>query len=152
MQKERDALLAEKSAARSATEGTSGGSREEDKAQLLRERDEALANCKVSHLGSLRITFRPIRFSTCPTESAGAGEPVEEPAETKLHADREQCCLAILSLFTKTLVLVWLSEAIAGAGSGEKEFFHETAGRHRHRGRSREKRESTHDSPHKRGS
>jgi chromosome segregation ATPase len=83
VQKERDSLLAEKeswtkSAAPSATEGTPS-------AQVLRERDEALANCKVSHLRPPRI-----QFSTRPTESAGAGESAEEPTEAELHADREQ--------------------------------------------------------------
>jgi len=83
VQKERDSLLVEKeawskSAAPSTTEGISG-------AQVLRERDEALANCKVC-----RPLFIRIRISIRPTESTGAGEPVEEPAEAKLHADREQ--------------------------------------------------------------
>src|SRR5258708_3680489 len=90
VQKERDALLAEKeawtkSATLSTTEGTSSGSWEEEKTQLFREREEALANCKVSCLGCLCI-----QFSIRPPESAGAGEPVEEPAEAKLYADREQ--------------------------------------------------------------
>ena len=52
VQKERDSLLAEKEAwtkstVPSTTEGTSSGSWEEEKAQVLRERDEALVNCKV---------------------------------------------------------------------------------------------------------
>lgn len=54
MQKERDSLLAEKeawtkSSALSAADGTSGGSWEGEKAQMLKERDEALANYKASH-------------------------------------------------------------------------------------------------------
>jgi len=52
---------------------------------VLRERDEALANWKVSRLRLFRM-----RFSIRPTESAGAGEPAEEPAEAELHANREQ--------------------------------------------------------------
>lgn len=90
VQKERDSLLAEKeawtkSAVPPTTEGTSGGSWEEEKTQVLRERDEALVNCKVG-----RLWFSFVQLSILPTESAGAGEPVEEPAETKLHADRKQ--------------------------------------------------------------
>lgn len=55
VRKERDALLAEKetwttSTAPSTTEGTSSGLWEEEKTQVLRERDEALANWKVSRL------------------------------------------------------------------------------------------------------
>ncbi|KAF9651639.1 hypothetical protein BDM02DRAFT_3184386 [Thelephora ganbajun] len=51
VQKERDALLAEKEAwtkstVPSTTEGASSGSWEEEKSEVLRERDEALANCK----------------------------------------------------------------------------------------------------------
>jgi len=88
IQKERDALLKEKEAwtksAASTTEGASGGSWEEEKTQVLRERDEALASSKVSCL-----RFFCIQFSPRPTESAGAGESVEEPTEAKLHADRE---------------------------------------------------------------
>ena len=90
VQKERDALLAEKEAwtkpsVPSTTEGTPSGSREEEKTQALRERDEALANCKVS-----RPQFFHDQSSIRRTESSGAGEPVEEPAEAKLHADRAQ--------------------------------------------------------------
>ena len=90
VQREKDALLAEKeawtkSAAPSTTEGTSGGSWEEERIQVLRERDEALANWKVSHLQFFRI-----QFSTRSAESAGTGEPAEEPVETELHANSEQ--------------------------------------------------------------
>ena len=67
-----------KSAAPSTTEGISS-------AQVLRERDEALANCKVRRPSLIRF-----ELSILPTESTGAGEPVEEPVEAKLHADREQ--------------------------------------------------------------
>lgn len=83
MQKERDSLLEEKeawskSAAPSTTEGIYS-------AQVLRERDEALANCKVC-----RPLFIRIRLSIRPTESTGAGEPVEDPVEEKIHGEREQ--------------------------------------------------------------
>ena len=89
VQKERDALLAEKgawtkSAAPSTTEGASGESWAEEKTQVLRERDEALANWKVSCLRCDRA-----QLSIRPAESAGAGEPVEKPVEAELHADRE---------------------------------------------------------------
>jgi len=83
VQKERDSLLAEKETwSKSTTPSTTGGI---SSAQVLKERDEALANCKVC-----RPSFTSIRLSIRPTESAGAGEPVEEPTEAKLHADREQ--------------------------------------------------------------
>ena len=89
VRKERDALLAEKgtwtkSAAPSTTEGASGESSTEEKSQVLRERDEALANWKVSRLRRDRA-----KLSIRPTESAGAGEPAEEPVEAELHADGE---------------------------------------------------------------
>lgn len=86
VQKERDALLAQKEAwTKSAASSTAeGGSWEEQRTQVLRERDEALVNCKVGCL-----QFFHDQFSIRPTESSGAGEPVEEPAEAKLHADRE---------------------------------------------------------------
>ena len=55
VQKERDSLLAEKeawtkSAVPSIAAGTPNGSWEEEKVQVLRERDEALASCKVGRL------------------------------------------------------------------------------------------------------
>ena len=90
VQRERDALLAEKatwtkSTAPSTTEGTSGESWVEEKTQVLRERDEALVNWKVS-----RLRCDHAQLSICPTESTGAGEPTEKPVEAELHADREQ--------------------------------------------------------------
>jgi len=58
VQQEKDALLAEKeawtkSAAPSSIEGTPSGSWEGEKTQVLRERDEALANWKVSRSTTL---------------------------------------------------------------------------------------------------
>lgn len=80
IQKERDALLAEKeawskSAAPSTIEGASSGSWEEEKTQMLKERDEALASCKVSRSRSFFA-----QFSTRPAEIPGPGDPAEEPA------------------------------------------------------------------------
>jgi len=90
VQREKDALLSEKeawtkSAGQSTTEGISGGSWEEERIQVLRERDEALTSWRVS-----RLRFFHMQFSTRSTESTGAGEPAEEPVETELHANREQ--------------------------------------------------------------
>ena len=80
IQKERDALLAEKeawskSAAPPTIEGASSESWEVEKTQMLRERDEALASCKVCRSRSFFA-----QSSTRPAESPGAGDPVEEPA------------------------------------------------------------------------
>ena len=121
VQKERDALLVEKeawtkSAAPPATEGSSGGSWEEEKAQAVREKDGALANYKV-RCSRFRFTLSLIR----PPEISGAGSPIEEPVKAKLHANREQWPPCYFLLYTETSILGRLPEADTGSGIGEEE-------------------------------